>query len=83
MQFPIGMEYQYLANAVVLQAVEDYRNALDNKGYDEKSPAAVLKETKKFFRSAWFRSLTNVDADYLLEQIDQERREKERDNDKN
>lgn len=45
---------QNLANAIVLQAVTDYRNALKGISYSRRQPPEkVIKEVKKFFRSEW------------------------------
>ena len=60
------------ANAIVKQAADDYRNALQGKGYEQKKPEAVIKEVLRFFRSEWFRTLTKVDAEYLIEQLNKE-----------
>jgi hypothetical protein len=69
------------ANAIVKQAADDYRNALQGKGYDQKKPEQVIKEVLRFFRSEWFRTLTKVDAEYLIEQLNKEHLEtEERDN---
>ena len=73
--------YQDLANAIVLTAVEDYRNALDGKSYNPcKSPKAVIEECEKFFRPSWYKVLTKVSGEYLIEQLKREHREKERSN---
>ena len=56
--------WEDLANAVVLQAVQDYR--LSNDPRD-------LEELERFFLSDWFRLLTDLEPDYLLSLL---RREK-------
>lgn len=56
--------WQDLANAVVLQAVQDYR--LSNDPRD-------LEELERFFLSDWFRLLTDLSPDCLLSLL---RREK-------
>ena len=68
--------YQNLANAIVIQAVNDYRNALDGNGCEYKSPDVVIKEIEKFFRSSYYRTLTKVKGEYLIEQLQKEHREK-------
>jgi thiaminase len=68
--------YTDLANAIVAQAAEDYRKALKGISYDHrKSPEKIIKEILRFFRSEWFRTLTKVDADYLIEQLNKEHKE--------
>ena len=48
--------YEELANAIVLQAVKDRRSG------DEREKA----EVERFFRSAWFGSLTKLDPEVLV-----------------
>jgi pyruvate dehydrogenase complex dehydrogenase (E1) component len=68
--------YENLANAIVVQACNDYRAALDGIGYDYKPADAVIKELEKFFRSSRFRMLTKVKGEYLMERLKQEHQEK-------
>ena len=49
--------YEDLANAIIIQAVKDYRGT--------QSPQ-VRNEIKRFFKSQWFSMLTNVDGDILI-----------------
>ena len=49
--------YEDLANAIIIQAVKDYRGT--------QSPQ-VRNEIKRFFKSQWFSMLTNVDGDKLI-----------------
>lgn len=73
--------YQDLADAIVLKAVEDYRNALDGRSYSHhKSPEEVIIEVEKFFRSSWFGKLTKINSEYLIEQLKKEHQENERRN---
>ena len=75
---PIKFAYYDLANAIVEQAAIDYRNALNGVSYDRRySPESVIKETEKFFRSEWYRTLTNVDGEYLIANLKKEHKEKE------
>lgn len=69
----IGTEpYQELYNAIVLQAVTDYRNALIGIGYSRKSSEYVVRECERFFRSGYFCMLTKVPGEYLIEKIRKE-----------
>ena len=61
-----------LANAIILQAVKDYRKALRGFSLNGKSSTAVIAECERFFRSEWFRVLTNVDGEYLIINIRKE-----------
>lgn len=55
--------YENLANAIVLQAVKDYRLTDDE---------AELAEIESFFRSDWFGVLTDVDPEYLIRKLRKE-----------
>jgi hypothetical protein len=58
--------YENLANAIVLQAVKDYRTA---KRFRNGGSIGVIR---KFFRSDWFRTLTNIDGEWLIRKLDEE-----------
>ena len=66
--------YEMLANAIVLQAVEDYRRALRKlKSNPEYGPALYTKRAvERLFRSRWYGELTNVDPDILLNELKKE-----------
>ena len=66
--------YTNLSNAIIIQAVKDYRNALKTlKRYPRYEPAKkVVAEVEEFFRSEWYRTLTSVDADMLMRKIRRE-----------
>lgn len=55
--------YKELANAIILQAVKDYRKALK---YDERGRK---REIEKFFGSEYFRILTDVDGEMLIQKL--------------
>lgn len=48
--------YHALINAIILQAVKDYRTALDDEN------TSGIRECERFFRSDWFTFLTDVDG---------------------
>ena len=60
--------YKDLANAIIIQAATDYRQALRQLACNEDYVPAVKtkRECERFFHSAWFRLLTNADTKYLL-----------------
>ena len=58
--------YEELANAVVLQAVKDYRQAIST------NHQPVQAGIEKFFRSAWFGALTTLDAEFLIDGLKEE-----------
>lgn len=61
-------QYEELANAIILQAVRDYRSALKSiKKYGKNKDAENTKcECESFFRSGWYRTLTQVDGEMLI-----------------
>lgn len=64
--------YQELANGIVLQAVNDYRNALMGIGYNGGSADGVVWDCEQFFRSDYFALLTGVSGEFLIERIRKE-----------
>ena len=56
--------YENLANAIVLQAVKDYRLTDDE---------AELAEIERFIRSYWYGVLTDVDPEYLIRRLQKEK----------
>ena len=66
--------YEELANAVVIQACNDYKRvykqSLRRGGMVEPNPE--LEELEEFFRSDWYKKLTEVDGEYLMERLKDE-----------
>ena len=71
--------YERLANAIVLQAVSDYRVALKKLKAHPKNREAISEalEIEKFFRSGWYSQLTDVDGEYLIRRLQDEIRQSE------
>ena len=71
--------YERLANAIVLQAVSDYRVALKKIKAHPKNREAISEalEIEKFFRSGWYSQLTDVDGEYLIRRLQEEIRQSE------
>ena len=71
--------YERLANAIVLQAVSDYRVALKKIKAHPKNREAISEalEIEKFFRSGWYSILTDVDGEYLIQRLQDEIRQSE------
>lgn len=63
--------YERLANAIILQAVTDYRAALKRIRRSPKNKDAVDEALRieRFFRSAWYSQLTSVDGEYLIRRL--------------
>ena len=66
--------YEKLAEAIVLNAVKDYRKALHTLKYHPKSaPANKMKvECEKFFLSGWFCELCTLDGEDLIRKLKEE-----------
>ena len=66
--------YENLANAIVEQAVKDYRQARVKltKDAEDVMVLKIRRETERFFRSAWFGQLTSIDGEWLLEKLEGE-----------
>ena len=71
--------YERLANAVILQAVTDYRVALKKiKTYPiNKDARSEALSIERFFRSGWYSMLTSVDGEYMIRKLQGEIRQSE------
>ena len=63
--------YEQLANAIILQAVKDYRDALKKiKKRPRYDPAMdMIAEVERFFHTDWYRELTSVDGNFLIKNL--------------
>ena len=77
-----GYRYDELVDAIIRQAVADYRRALNGKGVNKRngymSPEYLINEVEGFFHSRYFQMLTKLDGEYLICQLKKEHEEKER-----
>lgn len=66
--------YQALGNAIIEQAVKDYRAALKilRRHLDSKAAMAEAMEIERFFHSGWYGVLTEIDPDYLIKRLRKE-----------
>ena len=64
MDFLYQENYEKLANAIIVQAVRDYRNCCN---YQMKC------SIERFFRSDWFMVLTNLDGEMFIRRLRAER----------
>ena len=55
--------YENLANAIIIQAADDYRKALNDSGQGEQ---------RTIFHSEWFGVLTGLDPETLIRKLKQE-----------
>lgn len=60
--------YENLANAIIVRAIEDYKDLLLNTG-SETSRLRNEKELMRFFTSSWFEELCILDKDCFLDEI--------------
>ena len=66
--------YENLANAIILQAVKDYRSALKCLKVNPRNRTAMADkdEIERFFRSQWFSALTSIDGETLIRSLTKE-----------
>ena len=66
--------FENLANAIILLAVKDYRQALKllSKNPHSRSAMAAVKAMERFFRSDWYETLTSVDGEMLIRKLREE-----------
>ena len=69
--------YERLANAIILQAVTDYRAALKRIKWkpEDRETIDEAMRVESFFRSGWYSQLTAVDGEYLIRRLQDEVRE--------
>jgi len=65
---------QALCNAIIIQAVKDYRLALKNlkRNPDSYKAKDTKEECERFFRSKYYMGLTDVDGEYLIRRLNEE-----------
>ena len=66
--------WEDLAQAIIMKAVEDYRKARRRVRHfpDQKGAQATIREVEKFFRSRWFAQLTDIDGEMLIKRLREE-----------
>lgn len=66
--------YENLANAIIEQAANDFREAKRRlrKNTRDTEAEKTYRETKRFFRSEWFSQLTTLDGELLLAKLEEE-----------
>lgn len=66
--------YENLANAIILQAVKDYRMVLKSLKANPRNRTAQADKTEieRFFRSQWYSALTSVDGEILIRSLQKE-----------
>nr|DAJ97233.1 MAG TPA: hypothetical protein [Caudoviricetes sp.] len=66
--------YMELANAIIVQAIVDYRNALVRLKVSPRDKKAEKQriECESFFCSEWYRILTRLDCEILIQKLNRE-----------
>ncbi len=66
--------YEKLANAIVIQAAKDYRTALRKLKRNPRNQLAKAEadSIERFFRSDWYKCLTEVDGEMVLRKLREE-----------
>lgn len=65
----IKIAYEDLANAIIVQASRDYVGLL--QGATPTTEVNIF-ETEKFFKSEWFRVLTKIDGETMMDKLRRE-----------
>lgn len=70
--------YSKLANAVIIQAVKDYRAAYRRhmRKPDSKEALHEVRRLERFFQSPWYEMLTDVDGKLLIMKIQEMERQR-------
>lgn len=65
---------QRLANAIIIQAAEDYRTCVRNLKINprHKESLLMLQDCETFFKSEWYQMLTSVDGEMIMRKIREE-----------
>jgi hypothetical protein len=68
---PVEDGYTRLANAIILQAVKDYRLALRRlkKHPHNRIALSAKRSVERFFRSDWFEVLSSIDPEMLIRNL--------------
>ena len=66
--------YEKLVNAIVLQAVYDYRMELRKirKNPGNKEAVGEALRIERFFRSQFYQTITSLDGEYLIDRLRKE-----------
>ena len=66
--------FEKLANAIILQAVKDYRFALQRLAKYPRNDSALYtkREVERFFRSGLFSNITSLEPEMLIQKLHKE-----------
>ncbi len=71
----IDLAYENLANAIIIQAVKDFRRymkVVKKNGRGKELAIKEMREIVEFIKSPWFRTLTNLEPSVLLKKLKEE-----------
>lgn len=61
--------YENLANAIILQAIDDYKKA--KKIDDQIKKDKIMNDVNRFFDSEYFKTLTSISSDVIRKAMDE------------
>ena len=63
--------YIELKNAIIIQAIIDYRTALKNLSinYNVEKSQHMKSSVERFFRSEWFDGLYDLDGEFIMKKV--------------
>ena len=66
--------YENMANAIVITAAKDYRDALQSlsRNKNNNKVKRMKEEVERFFNSDWYSVLTDLDGAFLMRKIKEE-----------
>ena len=66
--------YENLANAIVITAAKDYRDALRSltRNKNNNNAKRMKEEVERFFNYDWYSVLTDLDGAFLMRKIQEE-----------
>ena len=66
--------WEKLAQAIILQAVEDYRKCrrLVRRKPNQVEAQKMIREVEYFFRSRWYKQLSDTDGNKIIEMLRRE-----------
>lgn len=67
-------EYEALANAIVMSAVDDYRSGRKRlkKDLGDKGALPLMRSALRFLRSDWHRVMTRVEGEDIIKILQEE-----------
>lgn len=67
--------YEQFKNAIILQAVKDYRKARKTLRKNKRNQKAkwLKEDCEQFFTGAWFEELTDINGTVILNKLNEEK----------